>query len=142
MPQCPASPTAYWRRILPLLKLSPKTYLRSVPVGSETNRYVTSIRTFLFVGEKPVLIHCVPEDSMYSTSLVYLGSCSVSAPAVNAADANATEKTTASKRKQLPLPLGKQQFLDVFITVFHQDNKFTLSELGNIIPKSMPNGNT
>ena len=92
-----------------------------VPVGSETNRYVTSMRTFLLVGEKPVLIHCVPEDSMYSTSLVYLGSGSVSAPAVNAADANATEKTTVSKRKQLPLPLGKQQFLDVFITVFHQN---------------------
>ena len=77
---------------------------------------------------------------MYSTSLVCRGS--VAAPAVNAADANTTEKTTASKRKQLPLPLGKQQFLDVFITVFHQNNKFTLSEFGNIVQKTMQNGNT
>ena len=37
------------------------------------------MRTLRFVGVQPVLIHCVPEDSMYSTNFVPFGS--VSAPA-------------------------------------------------------------
>ena len=59
--------------------------------GSSTNWYVISKRTFLLTGEKPVSMHCVPEDSMYSTTLMRLDGVA----------AQAEETANAQRRKRM-----------------------------------------